>query len=122
MNTVQDRYRKIVYFQYLSHTNAIYIHICAIEGHCPLWDLCGHCHVPVGQNCWKHEVTLVTESHEVKIMKVYLTYPYLGTRKLSRKRHIHITTSGPASGINGRRKVPHLSASTNGIREQKADS
>lgn len=47
---------------------------------------------------------------------------YLDTRKLSRKDHIHITTPRRASGKDGRRKNPHLSASTNGIRKEKAES
>lgn len=41
---------------------------------------CGQCHVPVGQNCWKHKLALVIGSYIVKIM-VFFFLPYTGTWK-----------------------------------------
>lgn len=78
---------------------------------------CGQCHVPVGQNCWKHKLALVIGSYIVKIMVFFFAlYRHLEATNFSRKLHTHATISRHASGNEGR-KVPRCSASKNGIKK-----
>lgn len=57
---------------------------------------CGQCHVPVGQNCWKHKLALVIGSYIVKIMVFFFCLiQALGSNKFQQKAsypHNHIKT------------------------------
>lgn len=72
----------------------------------------------MGQNCWKHNSTLFKECHGVRIIGVFALYRHLHARKLIRKHRTCITISRHESDREGSRKVPHLSASKDGIRKQ----
>lgn len=54
----------------------------------------------------------------MRIIVGFALYRHLRARKLIRKHHTCITISIHESGGEGSRKVPHLSASQDGIRKQ----